>query len=61
MSVSKEVSKEEVVKESINLTDRVEVVLIKDIPSMRKSKGDKMKTHPKNVANLVKLGYVAKK
>ena len=47
-------------KEKINLLERVEVTLIKDLPSMRKFKGDKMKTHPKNIENLVKSGLIAK-
>lgn len=47
-------------KEEINLLDRVEVTLIQDLPSMRKFKGDKIKTHPKNIDQLVKSGFVAK-
>jgi len=29
------------------------------MPSMRKMAGDKIKTHPENLKNLVKNGYVA--
>jgi len=47
--------------EEINLVGRVELTLIKDMPSMRKYKGDTIKTHSLNVAHLAKLGYVAKK
>lgn len=47
-------------EQEINLKDRQEVVLIKDMPSMRKFKGDKIKTHPLNLSELVKKGYIAK-
>ncbi len=46
--------------EKINLLDRVEVELIADMPSMRKRKGDIVKVHPKNVADLVKKKLVKK-
>ena len=42
----------------INLKERVEVELIKDMPSMRKFKGDIIKTHPLNITQLAKVGYI---
>ena len=46
--------------EKINLQERVEIELLQDMPGMRKRKGDIVKTHPKNVAGLVKK-KIAKK
>ena len=50
--------KKEIEEKVINLLERVEVELIKDLPSMRKFKGDKIKTQPLNVKELARKGYI---
>ena len=46
--------------EKINLKERVELELLEDMPSCYKKKGDKIKSHPKNVEYLTKTIKVAK-